>query len=97
MFHEGVEHRISAQIGSSDIIIIYYRSGVDVEFLEQICDPIEFCSGSGDITVFSFSYISCNCLLLFRTPTYWISAKTIYPNVDVLSSKLSAQSALVKA
>ena len=34
MFHAGVEYRISAQIGSSDIIIIYYRSGIDIEFLE---------------------------------------------------------------
>ena len=75
MFHAGVEQRISAQIGSSDIVTLYYRSGVDVEFFEQIYDPIEFCSGSGDGTVFSLSCRPCDCLLLLRTSTNWINAK----------------------
>ena len=66
IFHVGVEHRISTQIGSFDIITIYCRSGVNVEFLEQICDPIEFYSGYSDGTVFSFSCRPCNYLLLLR-------------------------------
>ena len=75
MFHAGVEYRISAQIGSSNIITIYCRSGIDVEFLEKIRDPIEFCSGSGNGTVFSFSCRPGDCLLLLRTPTDWMSTK----------------------
>ncbi|CAL9139974.1 unnamed protein product [Musa hybrid cultivar] len=65
----------SAQIGSSNIITIYCRSGIDVEFLEKIRDPIEFCSGSGNGTVFSFSCRPGDCLLLLRTPTDWMSTK----------------------
>ena len=75
IFHAGVEYRISAQIGSSDIITIYCRSRPDVEFLEQIYDLIEFCSSSGDDTVFNFNCRLSNCLLLLRTPTDWINAK----------------------
>ena len=75
MFYAGVEHWISEQIGSSDIITIYCRNRVDVKFLEQICDLIEFCSGSGDDMVFSFSCRPCDYLLLLRTLTDWISAK----------------------
>lgn len=65
-----LEHHVIGQIGSTNIITIYYRNRleIDVKFMYHIDNPIEFYIGGSDGSIFNFNGGSYNYVLFSRTP-----------------------------
>ena len=71
VLHTRVENWVCTQVHCSQIVIVdggCVKEG-DGDFLEDMLNPIELCSGGGNNPIFSLSGGASNSVLLFRALT----------------------------